>query len=106
MRSDLDFNEFGSASILDTELTARVSKLLGEALMQNGQASIVVSGGRTPKGFFQLLSEEDLDWPNITVTLADERWVDSSHCDSNEKLVKENLLTNNASDAKFSLLSQ
>ena len=41
MRSDLDFNEFRSASILDTELTARVSKLLGEALMQSGQASIV-----------------------------------------------------------------
>jgi 6-phosphogluconolactonase len=33
--------------------------------------------------------------------LADERWVDPSHCDSNEKLVKENLLTNNASEAKF-----
>ena len=101
MRGDLDFKEFGSASILDTELTACVSKLLGEAIIQNGQASIVVSGGRTPKGFFQLLSREDLDWPNITVTLADERWVDPSHCDSNEKLVKENLLTNNASEAKF-----
>ena len=101
MRGDLDFKEFGSASILDTELTACVSKLLGEATIQNGQASIVVSGGRTPKGFFQLLSQEDLDWSNITVTLADERWVDPSHCDSNEKLVKENLLTNNASEAKF-----
>jgi 6-phosphogluconolactonase/glucosamine-6-phosphate isomerase/deaminase len=52
MRGDLDFKEFGSASILDTELTACVSKLLGEATIQNGQASIVVSGGRTPKGFF------------------------------------------------------
>ena len=101
MRVDLDFQEFGSTSMLDTELTARVSKLLGEALIQDGHASIVVSGGRTPKGFFQRLSEENLDWSNITVSLADERWVEPNHCDSNEKLVKENLLINNASGAKF-----
>ena len=101
MRVDLDFQEFGSTSMLDTELTARVSKLLGEALIQDGHASIVVSGGRTPKGFFQRLSQENLDWSNITVSLADERWVEPNHCDSNEKLVKENLLINNASGAKF-----
>ena len=41
-----------------------------------GKASIAVSGGSTPKGFFQALSKKQLAWHAITITLADERWVD------------------------------
>ena len=52
-------------------------------------------------GFFHLLSQQDLDWSAVTVTLADERWVDNQHQDSNEKLVRENLLINNAVQANF-----
>ena len=35
------------------------------------------------------------------MTLADERWVDADHSDSNEKLVRENLLINEAHTAEF-----
>jgi 6-phosphogluconolactonase len=52
-------------------------------------------------GFFHLLSQQDLDWSAVTITLADERWVDNQHQDSNEKLVRENLLINNAVQANF-----
>ena len=101
MRTDVGIREFESPSALDTQLVARVSNLLSAAIAQTGSASLVVSGGRTPKGFFHLLSQEDILWPDILVTLADERWVDASHADSNEKLVRENLLINLASKAKF-----
>ena len=37
----------------------------------------------------------------MVVTLADERWVEADHKDSNEKLVRENLLINNANQAQF-----
>jgi 6-phosphogluconolactonase len=48
-----------------------------------------------------LLSQQLLEWSSVTVTLADERWVDADHRDSNEKLVRENLLINEACQAKF-----
>ena len=58
------------------------------------QTSLVMSGGSTPKGLFQLLSNTKLDWSNILVTLADDRWVDVSHKDSNERLIKNLMLRN------------
>ena len=61
----------------------------------------MVSGGRTPMGFFHLLSQQVLDWSKVTVLLADERWVDAGHADSNEKLVRENLLINEPAKATY-----
>jgi len=78
-----------------------VAALLAADIQARGKASLVVSGGRTPMGFFHLLSQQLLDWSSVTVTLADERWVDADHQDSNEKLVRENLLINEAHQAQF-----
>ena len=74
------------------------SVILG--LDTNGTATLVVSGGSTPKGLFAALSAADLDWKNITVLLADERWVDESHGDSNTAMVGL-LLTGAAADANW-----
>tara|TARA_B110000305_G_scaffold56429_2_gene62339 strand:- start:170 stop:859 length:690 start_codon:yes stop_codon:yes gene_type:complete len=97
----MDLFEFENTSAQDAELVSKVVDLLSMAIEQHGSASLVVSGGRTPKGFFHLLSQEFLDWSKVTVTLADERWVDADHKDSNEKLVQENLLINEACVARF-----
>lgn len=97
----MDLFEFENTSAQDAELVNKVVDLLSMAIEQHGSASLVVSGGRTPKGFFHLLSQEFLDWSKVTVTLADERWVDADHKDSNEKLVQENLLINEACVARF-----
>ncbi len=93
--------EFENTSALDSELAERVAGLLAADIASKGTASLVVSGGRTPMGFFQLLSQQMLDWSSVRVTLADERWVDNEHKDSNEKLVSENLLINEARQAEF-----
>ena len=93
--------EFENTSALDIELAEKVAALLAADIQARGKASLVVSGGRTPIGFFHLLSQQLLDWSSVTVTLADERWVDADHQDSNEKLVRENLLINEAHQAQF-----
>ena len=93
--------EFENTSALDIELAEKVAALLAADIQARGKASLVVSGGRTPMGFFHLLSQKLLDWSSVTVTLADERWVDADHQDSNEKLVRENLLINEAHQAQF-----
>jgi len=92
---------FSNPEQLDVALVTEVVALLNADIERSGHAILVVSGGRTPMGFFQLLSRQTLNWQQITVTLADERWVDAEHKDSNEKLVRENLLVNNASVADF-----
>jgi 6-phosphogluconolactonase len=93
--------EFENTSALDIELSAKVAKLLVADIAETGSASLVVSGGRTPMGFFHLLSQQMLDWSKVSITLADERWVDADHADSNEKLVRANLLINEAHQATF-----
>ena len=99
-------NDFNERDELDEALAEQVSAILTSAIALKGKASIAVSGGSTPKGFFKVLSEKDLDWKKITVTLADERWVDINSSDSNTRLVHENLLQNKASNAKFFHLKQ
>ena len=93
--------KFENTSALDGALTAKVSGLLREAIETQGSASLVVSGGRTPVGFFHLLSQQELDWSKVTIALADERWVNADHADSNEKLVRDNLLINKAHKAHY-----
>jgi 6-phosphogluconolactonase len=60
-----------------------------------------VSGGSTPKLFFETLSRFDIPWSRITVTLVDERQVPETSSRSNAKLVRENLLQNSAAGAEF-----
>jgi len=97
----VELKQFENTSALDMSLADEVSDRLRQSIQKQGQGSLVLSGGRTPMGFFHQLSQQVLDWSKVTVTLADERWVNADHKDSNEKLVKENLLINEAHCAKF-----
>lgn len=99
-------NDFENKALLDEALAEEVCQLLKSAIATKGKASIAVSGGSTPKGFFKILSNKSIDWKKVTVTLADERWVDLSSDASNTRLVHENLLQNNAANAKFFHLKQ
>lgn len=92
---------FSSRGELDTSLAQEICSQLQAGLDTNGTATLVVSGGSTPKGLFAALSAADLDWKNITVLLADERWVDESHDDSNTAMVKSLLLQGAAADAHW-----
>jgi 6-phosphogluconolactonase len=92
---------FSSRVELDRALARKISEQLSAGLLAKGSASLVVSGGSTPKGLFAALSQTELDWENITVLLADERWVDETHADSNSAMVKTLLLQNAAKGANW-----
>jgi len=68
---------FANAAELAANLADKVADTLSKAIAAKGTATIAVSGGSTPKAFFQALSTRDLDWPKVTITLVDERWVDA-----------------------------
>lgn len=92
---------FDDADSLDRALACVIAARLTAAIAARGTASLVVSGGRTPVGMFERLSCAQLRWDAVTVTLADERWVDPTHADSNERLVRFRLLRNAAAAARF-----
>ncbi|MEX0603726.1 MAG: 6-phosphogluconolactonase [Marinobacter sp.] len=96
----------GDAMLLAGQLTREVVTHLTVALTKRERASLAVSGGSTPKAFFELLSVAPLDWARVDVTLVDERWVDQRAPDSNERLVKQHLLQNGAARANFVGLRQ
>ncbi len=98
--------EFPARNDLDIELATTVSDLLAKAIKEKGKASLAVSGGSTPKGFFSVLSQSDIEWSKVTITLADERWVPMDSDASNTRLVHENLLQDKAAKAKFFHLKQ
>jgi 6-phosphogluconolactonase len=47
------------------------------------------------------LRAEKLDWPKVWITLADERWVDTASEESNERMVREILLSGPVAAAHF-----
>jgi 6-phosphogluconolactonase len=82
-------------------LSGEIKVDLEEAIQVRGAASLVVSGGRTPVRLFEQLRAEKVDWRQVWVTLADERWVETTNPASNERLVREHLLVDAASNAHF-----
>ncbi|MDM9618955.1 6-phosphogluconolactonase [Rhizobium sp. S96] len=97
---------FANAAELARNLADKVAASLSTAIASRGTASIAVSGGSTPKLFFQELSTRDLDWSKVTITLVDERFVPADNPRSNHLLVATNLLQNKATAATFQPLYQ
>ncbi|MDJ0698913.1 MAG: 6-phosphogluconolactonase [Woeseiaceae bacterium] len=77
----------------------RMAELLDARLAGNGKTAIVVSGGSSPKLCFEKLAQTELDWQKVSVVPSDERWVDASDPESNERMIRETLLTGEAAAA-------
>ena len=96
-----DLHRYGDAQQLAAALTDALARDLAAAVQQRGRASLVVSGGSTPLPLFRLLRHRPLPWTHITITLADERWVDPADAASNERLLRQELLRDEAAPARF-----
>ncbi|KTC39407.1 MAG: 6-phosphogluconolactonase [Pseudomonas sp.] len=93
--------EFRSSTLLAAGLALKVAEQLREAISARGNATLVVSGGRSPVAFFQALVKQELDWSRVLITLADERWVPVEHADSNAGLLRQHLLVGPVAKARF-----
>lgn len=101
MTLDVTVTRFETRPALAAALGSAVAARLAEAIAANGRAMLAVSGGSTPKLFFQALAQEDIDWTQVLVTLVDERFVDENSPRSNAALAKANLLRGRAAAARF-----
>ncbi|MEM7302656.1 MAG: 6-phosphogluconolactonase [Pseudomonadota bacterium] len=92
---------FSSQSDLTNNLAQSILGQLSDAIQERGLATLAVSGGSTPVPLFQALSRIDFDWAKVTIVLVDERWLPNDDERSNERLVRQHLLRNHASDARL-----
>ncbi|RCS25169.1 6-phosphogluconolactonase [Phyllobacterium salinisoli] len=97
----VEWHDFASSRDLAEALSAQIAACLTDGIKANGQAVLAVSGGTTPIALFEALSQQDIDWSGVTVTLVDERFVSPESERSNERLVHTHLLKDNAAQAKF-----
>lgn len=82
-------------------LSQAIFDYIMQTLKTKSQIVIAVSGGKSPIPLFTKLSNLELPWEKITITLVDERVVSPQDLDSNENLVRTYLLQSNAQKAKF-----
>ncbi len=94
-------HQYDNGAALAEGLANAVAEALSAAIAARGKATLVVSGGSTPKAFFQALSGKPIDWPKVVITLVDERFVPPESDRSNHKLVTDNLLVGAAAAARF-----
>jgi len=97
----MNIREFDDRGKLMSDLAVAVAADLDAKIKQQGWASLAVPGGTTPGPFFDALSETDLDWANVSISLGDERFVPETSDRSNTALIKARLLQNKAADANL-----
>lgn len=75
----------------------RIVEILVEALASRPKASLVLTGGRTPRLTYRRLAEhhhDAIDWHRVALFWGDERFVPHDHPESNYGMAKESLLRN------------
>lgn len=97
----MQLHKYNSQQEQVAALAEEISQKLQNIISQKGQAVLAVSGGKSPIKLFTELSRKELQWDKVTITLVDERFLATDHEDSNENLVRKNLLINNAEHAFF-----
>ena len=82
-------------TVLADEITGRLAASAARG------ASMVVPGGTTPGDLYDVLADRSLDWKDVSITLSDERWIETSSDRSNEKLARSRLLVDRAAKAEL-----
>ena len=87
--------------IFNKKITEKIVNLLNESISINKKASLIVSGGDSPKKILNSLDNTKCAWDKVEIMLADERLVDVKSKFSNENNLKENFFKNFSKNAKY-----
>ena len=101
MANDFQRRDFADDGDLAPAFADWTAEKLSAAIAERGAAFFVVSGGKSPAGYFRALSTMPIDWTRVSITLADERRVPDDSPRSNARFVRETLLRNHAAAATF-----
>jgi 6-phosphogluconolactonase len=97
----IEIEAFPTADALADMAAAAIGQQLSEGLEDRRRAILVATGGRSPGPVYDRLSQADLDWAHIAVTLSDERHVDTDSPNANARLLRERLFVGPAAKAQY-----
>lgn len=101
MAHDASLIAFATPGAMAERLADLISLTLDRGVEAQGLATIALSGGSTPAPLYRALARRNIDWSNVAATLVDERFVPPGATGSNETLLRENFLTNEAAKTRF-----
>ena len=99
--SMINYRCFYQRDELARELAATIGETLEAACASRGEGTFIAAGGNTPIATYRALSKLHLSWEQVTLTLTDERWVALGHPESNETMLRSELLHSAAASARF-----
>ena len=97
----IKFNVFESREKASAALAMQLEESLREAIEKRGKAALVVSGGTSPLDLFRELRSRNLPWEKITLIASDERVVPPGHPESNETMIRNELMQQCAVNAQL-----
>jgi 6-phosphogluconolactonase len=86
------WNSYPDANAAAQACSQHVLALLENALSGEGEATLAVSGGTSPKLMFGHMAKAKLDWSHVHLFFVDERAVPMTDAQSNYKLADDNLI--------------
>lgn len=97
----INYRFFNHRDDLAHELAVILAETLRAACPSGGKAVFVASGGNSPVNTYRKLSKTDLSWENMIIIPSDERWVAPDHPESNENMLRRELLRSKAASARL-----
>ena len=101
MVKELNMCNFQTKSEMHESVVRSCEEIIHRSLDAGSRPHLLLSGGSTPVPVYTRLSKVALPWHKITVGLVDDRFVSRESEYSNEKLIFESLLRDEASNGKF-----
>lgn len=97
----VEFRIFDSRAAASAALAEHISESLATAVAERGSASFVVSGGTSPLATFRALRQHILPWQKVTIVPSDERLVPVDQEESNEGMIRRELMQQEAAAAQL-----
>ena len=77
MTTQYKYISYPSIKEMVTNTSKSIADILSEAIASRGYASIMLSGGSSPRPVYEALSSFDLPWSKVFVGLVDDRWIEA-----------------------------
>lgn len=101
MAETFKYHSFKSRDAMVESASSQIANAVTSAISNRGEASLMLSGGSSPRLVYDALSQMDLPWEKVTIGLVDDRWIDRGQPGSNETFLDETLLKGKAKAATF-----
>ena len=101
MSEMFNYRNFTSRELMVERASKQIADAVNKAVKTKGTASLMLSGGSSPRPVYEALSGMNLPWDKVIIGLVDDRWIDRGEAGSNETFLDDTLLKGKAKKAKL-----